>query len=77
MYNGSIMGELFVLANEHTQFFVVNAYVIFYHVFWCLTVIFDIIFDEIKYHIGIVHGGSTIGFLCKTVVVIPWFHKLY
>ena len=36
-----------------------------------------IIIYKIEYHVRVVHGGATVTFFCKTIVVIPWFHQFY
>ena len=76
LYDGSIVGKLFVLADEHTQFLVVNADVALYHVAWCFAII-NVVLDEVKHHIGVVHRGFTVAFLREAVVVVPRFHHLY
>ena len=48
--DGSIVGKLLVLANEHAQFLVVDANVIFHHILWCLATHY-IIFNEVEHHI--------------------------
>ena len=70
------MGKLLVLADEHTQFLVVNADVALYHVAWCFAII-NVVLDEVKHHIGVVHRGFTVAFLREAVVVVPRFHHLY
>ena len=76
LYDGSIVGKLLVLADEHTQFLVVNADVALYHVAWCFAII-NVVLDEVKHHIGVVHRGFTVAFLREAVVVVPRFHHLY
>ena len=70
------MGKLLVLADEHAQFLVVDADVLFYHFQRCLATHY-IIFDEVEHHVRVVHGSFTITFLCEAIVVIPRLHDFY
>ena len=70
------MGKLLVLADEHMQFLVVNADVVFYHFKWCFAFA-NIVLDEVEHHIGIVHRGFTVTFLRKAIVVVPRLHYFY
>jgi len=46
--------KLFVLADEHTQFFVIDTNIALYHISGYSAIIVYIVFDKIKHHIGIV-----------------------
>ena len=70
------MRKLLVLADKHTQFFVVDTDIIFYHIPWRLTT-HNIVLNKIEYHIRVIHRGITVTFLRKTIVVIPRFHYSY
>ena len=70
------MGKLFVLADEHTQLLIVDADVVFYHIFRDITA-HDVVLYEIKHHVGVVHRGFTVAFLCEAIVVIPRLHDFY
>ena len=76
LYDGGIMGKLFVLADEHAQLLVVDADVALYHLLGCFAA-YDVVLDEVEYHVGVVHSGFTITFFCEAVVVIPGFHYFY
>ena len=69
------MRKLFILADKHTQFLVIDTNVTFYHISRCLSVIINIVFNEIEHHIGVVQGWLIITLLRKAIVVIPRFHK--
>ena len=71
------MRKLFILADKHTQFLVIDTNVTFYHISRCLSVIINIVLNEIEHHIGVVHRGFTVAFLREAVVVVPRFHHLY
>ena len=70
------MGKFLVLADKHAQLLVVDADIAFYHVLRCFTA-YNVVFDEVEHHIGIVHCGFTVTILRKTVIVVPWFHHFY
>ena len=72
--NGSVVGKFLVLADKHTQLFIVNADIILHHIPGRFAVIVKIVPDKIEHHVRVVHRGSAITFLCKAVVVIPWLH---
>ena len=74
--DGSVMGKFLVLADEHAQFLVVDADVLFYHVIRSITVQ-DVVLNEVKHHIGVVHRSSAVAFLREAIVVVPRFHYLY
>ena len=76
LYDGGIMGKFLVLANKHTQLLIINADIALYHVAWRFAVV-NVVLDEVKHHIGIVHGGFTVTFLREAVVVVPRFHHLH
>ena len=76
LYDGGIMSKLLVLANQHPEFFVVYAYVAFYHFLWRFAAQ-NIVFDKIENHVGIVQGGFSVAFRCEAVVVIPRLHDIY
>ena len=69
------MREFLIFADEHTQFFVINADVIFYHVTRHLT-IQNIILYEIKYHVGVIHRGCIVTLGSEAVIIIPRLHNL-
>ena len=54
------MGELLVLADEHTQLVVVNADVIVKHLQWQLTFFIYIFKKERENHIGVVHRSLAV-----------------
>ena len=70
------MGKLFVLADEHAQFLVVDADVFFHHVYRYFATR-DVVLDKVKHHIGVVHRGFAVTFLRKAIVIVPRFHYLY
>ena len=76
LYDGGIMSKLLVLANQHPEFFVVYAYVAFYHFLWCFATQ-NIVLDKIENHVGIVQGSFSVAFRCEAVVVIPRLHDIY
>ena len=74
--DGSVVGKLLILADEHTQLLVVDANVALYHAFRS-TAIVNVVFDEVEHHVGVVHRGVAVAFLCEAVIIIPRFHHLY
>ena len=70
------MGKFLVLADKHAQLLVVDADIAFYHVLRCFSIV-NVVLDEIKHHVRVVHRGFTVAILCKTVIVVPWFHHFY
>ena len=48
------MGKFLILADEHTQFFVIDTNIALYHISGYSAIIVYIVFDKIKHHVGIV-----------------------
>ena len=49
--DGSIVGKLLILADKHTQLFIINADIAFHHILWHFTIIIQIILDEVEHHV--------------------------
>ena len=69
-----VMGEFLVMTDEQAQLVVVGANIALHHVLWDVVIASDVIVQEVEHHHRIVHGGFSIAFLGKTVVVVPWLH---
>ena len=74
--DASVVGELFVVADEHSQLVIVDTDVGLHHLLRDLVIASDVIIYEVEHHYRVVHGGLTISILCKAIVVVPRLHHL-
>ena len=58
--DAGIIGELFVMANEHSYLIVIDANITFHHILWNLVIALDIVIQEVQDHDGVVHGCLTV-----------------
>ena len=70
------MGELLVVADEHSHLVIVDADVGLHHLLRDLVFASDVIIYEVEHHYRVVHGGLTISLLGKAIVVVPRLHHL-
>ena len=68
------MGELLVLADEHTQLVVVHADVLVEHPAGNAAAVVYIFIKEREHHVRVVHGGFAIGLLSEAIVVVVGLH---
>ena len=61
------MGKLFVLPDEHTQFFVIDTDIVFYHIPGGFASL-NIILDEVEHHVGVAIFGESHGPLIGVVL---------
>ena len=74
--DASVVGELFVVADEHSQLVIVDTDVGLYHGVGDVVLIIYIVANEIEYHHGVVHRGLAIALDGKAIVVVPRLHHL-
>ena len=70
------MGELLVVADEHSHLVIVDADVGLYHGVGDVVLIIYIVANEIEHHHGVVHRGLAIALDGKAIVVVPRLHHL-
>ena len=74
--DAGIMGKLLVVADEHTKLVIIYTDVILYHITRNITIIVNILVDEIQHHHRVIHRYLTISVDSKAIVIIPWLHHL-
>ena len=56
LYDGSIVGKLLVMADEHANLVVVDADVGFHQFLRNIIIVADVIIYKVEHHHGVVHG---------------------
>ena len=74
--DAGIVGELLVVAYEHSHLVIVDADVGLHHGVGDVVLIIYIVANEIEHHHGVVHRGFAIALDGKAIVVVPWLHHL-
>ena len=66
------MSELLVLAYEHTQFVVIDTYVLVKHPVRNPASVVEVFVHEGEHHVGVVHRRLSVCLFRKAVVVVVW-----
>ena len=74
--DAGVMGELLVVADEHSHLVIVDTDVGLHHGVGDVVLIIYIVANEIEHHHGVVHRGLAIALDGKAIVVVPWLHHL-